>query len=211
MAVVLAQCTLQICLVRRFDDRVQAGVSLVDVELGVHFSRRQQVHAAKQQHGEPLVHVRGILRVVSKHERLQPEKLLRGHVPIEVHTQSRLDPAAAAPPAGTDADVPQDMAAPPEVARVVRVIQEVVLQRLPIPRIDVQPDFVKNGVIEELVRVGSGLRRRRDAEEPWAHLAVDHDARNGQQKNDEEYFELHCLANVNCPDVNEPPHELDPA
>ncbi len=86
----------------------------------------------------------GILRVVSQHERLQAEEILARRVAIEVDAQSRLHAAAAAGAARPDADVAQRLIAPPEVGRVVRVVQVVVFQRLPVLGVHGQANLLQN-------------------------------------------------------------------
>jgi hypothetical protein len=108
-------------------------------------------------HADPLVHVRRILRLVAQDERLQAEKRLARRVAIEVDAQAGLHAAAAAGAARADADVAHRLAVPLEVARVVRVVQIVVLQRLPVARVDREIDGLHLAVVEE--RIGRGRGR----------------------------------------------------
>ena len=82
----------------------------------------------EEEHAQPLVHVRGVLRVVPQHERLQSEELLIGDISIEVHAQARFDPAPAARPARPNPYISHHVALPAEIAGAVRVVEVVVLQ-----------------------------------------------------------------------------------
>ena len=128
---------------------------------------RFHLHAPEEQHADALAHVRRVLRVVAQDDRLQPEELLIRRVVVEVDAQSRLDAAAAARAARPDADVPDRLVGPLEIARVHRVIEIVDLQRLPVLRVDRQPDVVEDGVVEERIgRVRVDGRRLRPGR-PW--------------------------------------------
>src|SRR5205823_9152710 len=70
-------------------------------------------------------------------------------VSIEVDAQAGLDVASARGPARSDADVANDLGTPPKIARIVRVGQVVVFQRLPVFRVDVQVNFLECAVIKK--------------------------------------------------------------
>src|SRR5262249_5734408 len=110
---------------------------------------------------------------IAQDERLQAEELLRRRVPVEVDAQSRLGSAAAPRAAGADPDVADRRAVPLHVAGIVRVVEEVVAERLPVLRVDRQVDGLDDVIVEE--RIG---RRRRGlcAEE---RAARDEPERNG--------------------------------
>jgi hypothetical protein len=125
---------------------------------------------------------------------------------IEVHTKAGLDWVASAEPARSDADAPDDLVAPAEIRRVVRVVTKVGAERLPIAGIKVEANVLDDRVVEE--RIG-GI----DAEERLRSLTA-HDEPGGKDDDDRQGGErkaaLHPLLNVSSPFVIGPLHEFVP-
>jgi hypothetical protein len=144
-------------LVHRLDDRVEAGVLVVDVEARMRLARCRYAQAREQRHAEPLVQVAGILDVVAQYDGLQPEKLLPLVEQVEVDPQAGFVAAAAAGAAGPNPDVLDPLIAPREVRGVVGVQLVVSLEIAPIPRVHREPDGVELRVVEE----GGGVRGHR--------------------------------------------------
>ena len=71
-----------------------------------------------------------------------PRKRWPACVAVEIDTQSRLDRAAAAQTTRADADVAHRDAPPTQVGRVVGVVEEVVLQVLPVGRMEHETNVV---------------------------------------------------------------------
>ena len=118
-----------------------------------------EAHAAEEQHGQALAHVRRILRLIAEDDRFQPEKLLIRGPAVEVDTKTRLDAAAAAGAARTDAHSWQRLVAPDEIDGIVVVAEPVDVQRRQVFRVDREANVVQDSVVEE--GVGRIRRHRR--------------------------------------------------
>ena len=122
----------------------------------------------------------------------KPRNFWSVDVTVEINAQAGLDGAAAGIAAGPDADVPDDLIAPAEVGRVIRIQQVVVLQRLPVPRVDDEIDFVEDGIGKERVRTEAHEQRAVTA---WPSTPMPAAAENRRMTRDA----LHCRLSESCP------------
>ena len=159
---VLAQRAIEIRVVDRLDDHVQALQLVVDVEATEGLARCRLAHAREEGHRDALVHHRPVLPEVLEHDRLQPEKLLTGDVAVEVDPQAEFGRVAACVAARTHAGAAHAEVAPLQVGRVVRVLLEVGAQVPQVPRVDGQAELLDRVGGEQVIlrlrarRRGSG-------------------------------------------------------
>ncbi len=91
-----------------------------------------------------------VLRVVSQHDRLQPEKPGGRIVPVEINANPGFRRTATCRTARPDSHVLHRDAVPAEMGRIVEIQLEVGLQLGPISWIDRQPDVVDDAVVERI-------------------------------------------------------------
>src|SRR5207244_9254785 len=90
-----------------FDNRVDTGVLIVNVQTRVHLTRRRDSEPAEERHGRALMHLRGVLRICPENEVLQSEKIEPALIAAEVELERGFDIASAALAVRLDTDFGQ--------------------------------------------------------------------------------------------------------